>query len=210
MTLTYMLLKQLLSPLDFTLVKTRAIALKKRKYKEEQFHVSLVRKTTCNIKVLVDLGRPPFKTYIETQMLKCSQRLPFWKENTYLRKTINEEIKITNLDCITNLKYISDPYGLSNFMINIFKAVEGNISKKDCKNKHNFFQTRDTDSFIQENFFTYSSEKMHIFTQTKDQCKKETSMNLKDYDNRVAITKLKLSSHNMAINMAKWYKLPDD
>ena len=210
MTLTYMLLKQLLSPLDFTLVKTRAIALKKRKYKEEQFHVSLVRKTTCNIKVLVDLGRPPFKIYIETQMLKCSQRLPFWKENTYLRKTINEEIKITNLDCITNLKYISDPYGLSNFMINIFKAVEGNISKKDCKNKHNFFQTRDTDSFIQENFFTYSPEKMHIFTQTKDQYKKKTSMNLKDYDNRVAITKLKLSSHNMAINMAKWYKLPDD
>ena len=95
-------------------------------------------------------------------------------------------------------------------MINIFKAVEGNISKKDCKNKHNFFQTRDTDSFIQENFFTYSPEKMHIFTQTKDQYKKKTSMNLKDYDNRVAITKLKLSSHNMAINMAKWYKLPDD
>ena len=170
----------------------------------------LVRKTTCNIKVLVDLGRPPFKTYIETQMLKCSQRLPFWKENTYLRKTINEEIKITNLDCITNLKYISGPYGLSNFMINIFKAVEGNISKKDCKNKHNFFQTWDTDSFIQENFFTYSPEKMHIFTQTKDQYKKKTSMNLKDYDNRVAIAKLKLSSHNMAINMAKWYKLPDD
>ena len=210
MTLTYMLLKQLLSPLDFTLVKTRAIALKKRKYKEEQFHVSLVRKTTCNIKVLVDLGRPPFKIYIETQMLKYSLRLPFLKENIYLRKTINEEIKITNLECITNLKYISDSYGLPNFMINIFKVVEGNISKKDCKNKHNFFQTRDTDSFIQENFFTYSPEKMHIFTQTKDQYKKKTSMNLKDYDNRVAITKLKLSSHNMAINMAKWYKLPDD
>ena len=210
MTLTYMLLKQLLSPLDFTLVKTRAIALKKRKYKEEQFHVWLVRKTTCNIKVLVDLGRPPFKIYIETQMFKYSLRLPFLKENIYLRKTINEEIKITNLECITNLKYISDSYGLPNFMINIFKVVEGNISKKDCKNKHNFFQTRDKDSFIQKNFFTYSSEKMHIFTQTKDQCKKETSMNLKDYDNRVAITKLKLSSHNMAINMTKWYKLPDD
>ena len=204
-----MLLKQLLSSLDFTLVKTRAIALKKRKYKEEQFHVSLVRKTTCNIKVLVDLGRPPFKIYIETQMLKYSLRLPFLKENIYLRKTINEEIKITNLECITNLKYISDSDGLPNFMINIFKVVEGNISKKDCKNKHNFFQTRDKDSFIQKNFFTYSSEKMHIFTQTKDQCKKETSMNLKDYDNRVAITKLKLSSHNLAINMTKWYKLPD-
>ena len=35
-------------------------------------------------------------------------------------------------------------------------------------------------------------------------------MNLKGYDNRVAITKLKASLHNIAINTAKWYKLPDD
>ena len=185
---------------------------KKRKYKEEQLHVRLVRKTTCNIKVVVHLGRPLFKIYIETQMFKYLQCLLFLEENTYLRKAINEEIKITNLERITNLKYISDSYGLSNLMINIFKVVEGDISKKDCKNKQNFFQTRDKDSFTQENFFTYASKNIYIFTQTKDdQYKKETSMNLKSYDNRVAITKLKASLHNMAINTAKkWYKLPDD
>ena len=48
---------------------------------------------------------------------------------------------------------------------------------------------------------------MNIFTQTKEQYKKETYLNLKNYDNRVAITKLRLSSHNLAINTAKWYKL---
>ena len=73
-------------------------------------------------------------------------------------------------------------------MINIFKVVEGDISKKDYKNKHNFFQKRPKHCFIQENVFTYSSEKMNIFTQTKDQYKKETYLNLKSYDNRVAIT----------------------
>ena len=73
-------------------------------------------------------------------------------------------------------------------MINIFKVVEGDISKKDYKNKHNFFQKRPKHCFIQENVFTYASEKMNTFTQTKDQYKKETYLNLKSYDNRVAIT----------------------
>ena len=51
---------------------------------------------------------------------------------------------------------------------------------------------------------------MNIFTQTKDQYKKETYLNLKNYDNRIAITKLRLYSHNLAINTAKWYNFPDD
>ena len=51
---------------------------------------------------------------------------------------------------------------------------------------------------------------MNIFTQAKDQYKKETYLKLKNYDNRAAITKLRLSSHNLAINMGKWYKLADD
>ena len=109
-----------------------------------------VMKTTSNIKVLAKLGRLPFKIYIETQMFKFLQRLLFFEENTYLRKAINEEIKITNLGWIANLKYILDSYGLSNLMINIFKVVEGAISKKDYKNKHNFFQKRAKDCFIQE------------------------------------------------------------
>ena len=41
-------------------------------------------------------------------------------------------------------------------MINICKVVEGDLSKKDYKNKHNFFQKRAKDSFIQENFKYYS------------------------------------------------------
>ena len=49
---------------------------------------------------------------------------------------------------------------------------------------------------------------MNIFTQTKDQYKKETYLKLKNYN--IAIAKLRLSSHNLAINTAKWYKLPDD
>ena len=66
-------------------------------------------------------------------MFKYLQRLPFLEENTYLRKAINEEIKITNSWWIANLKYILDSYRLFNLMINIFKVVEGDISNKDYK-----------------------------------------------------------------------------
>ena len=51
---------------------------------------------------------------------------------------------------------------------------------------------------------------MNIFTQTKDQYKKEIYLNLKNYDDRVAITKFSLSAHKLVINTAKWYKRPDD
>ena len=111
-----------------------------------------VRKTTSNIQALAELGRLPFKIYIETQMFKYLQRFPFFRENTYLCKVINEEIKITNSRRIAYLKYILDSYGLSNLMINIFRVIEGDISNKDYKNRHNFFQKRAKDCLIKEIF----------------------------------------------------------
>ena len=57
-----------------------------------------------NIQILAELGRLPFKIY-----LQC---LHFLEENTYLRKTINEKLKITNSGLIANLKGILDSYGL--------------------------------------------------------------------------------------------------
>ena len=69
---------------------------KKGIVKIEQFHVSLckqvleVRKTTSNIQVLAEVGRLPFKIYIETQMFKYLQSLHFLEENSYLRKVLNE------------------------------------------------------------------------------------------------------------------------
>ena len=125
--------------------------------------VLAVRKTTSNIKVLVKLGRLACTMYIETQTFKYLESLLFLGEKTYLRKAINEEIKIANSWLIANLKYILDSYWLSNLMINIFKVAEGDISKKDYKSKHNFFQKRAKDCFLQENVFPYSFEKMNIF-----------------------------------------------
>ena len=45
-------------------------------------------------------------------------------------------------------------------MTNIFTVVEGDISKKDYKNKQDLFQKRAKGCFIQENFFTSVSKKI--------------------------------------------------
>ena len=64
-------------------------------------------------------------------------------------------------------------------MKNILKIVEGDIHKRDYKNKHNSFQKRAKDCFFQENVLIFVSQEMNIFTQTKDQYNKETNLNLK-------------------------------
>ena len=59
---------------------------------------------------------------------------------------------------------------------------------------------RTKDCFIQEDFLTYASRKLNIFTQTKSQYyQRETYLNLENHDNRTAIIKLRLSSHDLAI-----------
>ena len=63
------------------------------------------RKTTSNTQVLPTLGKLLFEICIETQMFKSLQLLPFLEKNTYLRKVINEEIKITNWGWIANFKF---------------------------------------------------------------------------------------------------------
>ena len=39
-------------------------------------------------------------------------------------------------------------YGMPNLILNIFKALNGEIDKKEYKNKHKFFQKRAKDSSI--------------------------------------------------------------
>ena len=47
-------------------------------------------------------------------------------------------------------------------------------------------------------------------TEKKDQYKKQIYLNLKNYDKRVAITKLRLLWDNLAIKRAKCYNFSDD
>ena len=48
-----------------------------------------VENNTISSKVLGELGRFPFRITIETQLFKYLQRIPFVKEDCYLRKAFN-------------------------------------------------------------------------------------------------------------------------
>ena len=55
--------------------------------------------------------------------------------------------------------------------------------------------------------FALIKMKRTTFLQTKELFKKERYLNLHNFNNRNAITKRRLSSHNFAINPFKWYNL---
>ena len=66
--------------------------------KKEKFYLSLckqilgVKNNTSSSKVLGELGQFPLRITIETQLFKYLQRIPFVKEDCYLRKAFNEEL----------------------------------------------------------------------------------------------------------------------
>ena len=111
---------------------------------------------------------------------------------------------------MTKMRHLLDPYGMSNLILNIFKVLNGEIDKKEYKNKHKFFQKRAKDFRIQTLLYTYKNENNNFFSQTKELFEKERYLNLHNFTNRNAITKIRLLSHNFAINTTKWYNLQEE
>ena len=107
------------------------------------------------------------------------------------------------------MRHLLDSYGMSNLILNIFKVLNGEIDKKEYKNKHKFFQKRAKDCSIQTLLYTYKNENNNFFSQTKELFEKERYLNLHNFNNRNAITKVTLSSHNFALNTTKWYNLQE-
>ena len=122
--------------------------------KIEKFHLSLckqilgVKNNTSSSKVLGELGRFPPRISTETQLFKYLQRILFVKEDCYLRKAFNEELANKESGWVTKMRHLMYSYGMSNLILNIFKALNDEIDKKEYKNKHKFFQKRAKDSSI--------------------------------------------------------------
>ena len=75
---------------------------------------------------------------------------------------------------------------------------------------HKFFQKRAKDCCVQTLLYTYKNGKDNFFSQTKELFKKERHLSLDNFNNRNVQTKIRLSSHNFAINTTKWYNLQED
>ena len=58
--------------------------------------------------------------------------------------------------------------------------------------------------------FTFMKMKrITFFLKLKNSLKRKVSINLNNFNNRNAITKIRLSSHNFTINTTKWYNLQE-
>ena len=138
--------------------------------------------------MLGKLGRFPLRISIETQLFKYLQRILFVKEDCYLRKAFNEELANKESGWVTKARHLLDSYGMSNLILNIFKVLNGEIDKKEYKNKHKFFQKRAKDCSIQTLLYSYKNENNNFFSQTKELFEKERYLNLHNFNNRNAIT----------------------
>ena len=118
--------------------------------------------------MLGKLGRFPLRISIETQLFKYLQRIPFVKEDCYLRKAFNEELANKESGWVRKMRQLLDSYGMSNLILNIFKVLNGEIDKKEYKNKHKFFQKRAKDCSIQTFLYTYKNENNNFFSQAKE------------------------------------------
>ena len=132
------------------------------------------------------------------------------KEDCYFRKVFNEEVTNKESDSVKKMRHLLDSYGMSNLILNIFRLLNDKIDKKEYKNKHKFFQNRAKDCCTQTLLYNYKNEKNNFFSKTKELFKKKRYLNLHNFNNRNAITKIMLSSHNFAINTTKWCNLQED
>ena len=87
--------------------------------------------------------------------------------------------------------------------------INGEISKEKYRSKHKFFQKRATDCYIQNQFYNYidNEDNRSFFTELKQAYEKKRYLNLKNFETRNALSKLRLSSNKLAVVIGKWYKI---
>ena len=108
------------------------------------------------------------------------------------------------------MRHILDFHGMSNLTLNIITVLIDEIDMEEYKNKHKFFQNVIRTVASKPSYALLKNDKNKLFLQTKKIFKKERYLNLNIFNNRIAITKITLSSHNLAINTSKRYKLHED
>ena len=91
---------------------------------------------------------------------------------------------------------------MPNLILNVFKVLNNEIDKKEYKNKHMFFQKGAKNCLSKLSFTLTKMKKIAFFSQTKEIFKKERYLNLHNFDNRNAITKIRLSSHDFATSLS--------
>ena len=85
----------------------------------------------------------------------------------------------------------------------------GEISKEKYRSKHKFFQKQATDCYIRNQFYNYidNEDNRSFFTELKQTYERERYLNLKNFEIRNALFKLRLPSNKLAVVTGKCIRL---
>ena len=184
--------------------------------KLEKFQITIykqllaVSRKTTNISILLELGRYPITLYMKYQTIKYFLRLAQLNKDRILYKYYTSEIENHNNDRNNYISYIKNTLnnlGMSNIWVRQF-ANQNQNEIKDKTNTKNIL-TRLRDIFSQTSIDTIqntNNSKLHFLNYFKKEFKTENYLKIKNFENRRALTKIRTSSHTLAIETGRWSK----
>ena len=144
------------------------------------------------------------------QTIKYFLRFPQLNNERILYKYYINEVENHNNGKINFVSYITNilnNIGMSNIWIKQFK----NLNQNEQENKVNMknILVRLTDIFSQTSIDTIqntNNSKLHFLNYFKKVFKIENYLKINNFENRRALTKLRTSSHTLAIETGRWTK----
>ena len=183
--------------------------------KLEKFQITVMKqllavsRKTTNLSILLELGRYPITINMQYQAIKYFTRFPYLNKDRLLYKSYEEEIKSyenKNTNFISYIVKTLNNIGMSNIWITQIRNPKSEEPKKSLTTKI-LTRLRDisTQSIFQE---THNPDggKLQFLNSLKDTYHPESYLKIKKLENRRALTKLRTSNHNLAIETGRWTK----
>ena len=184
----------------------------------ETFHIGIlkqilgVHKKTTNIAVLLELGRHPITTSITFQAIKYFLRLPTINPSSLLNLLYEEEKRTYTTKKDSFITFITRRLNLLGL---------SNIWREQLTNENITLNTKTTQASIRRRLMDNSSQtlishmkhhnkKLSFLKELKNVHQFEYYLNINNFENRRALTKLRTSSHRLKIETGRWENIEKD
>ena len=183
------------------------------KNKLEKFQITVLKQLlgvsqkTTNISVLLELGRYPISINIQYQAIKYFLRFSNINKDRLLFKAYEDDLKTynENTNFISYIIKILNNIGMSNIWLMQLQNRNPDVRENESLMKN--ILTRLRDIFVQLTFDQIqntSSGKLKFLNSLKDTYRQENYLKIQKLSNRRALTKLRTSNHNLAIETGRW------
>ena len=167
-----------------------------------------LHKKTTNIAVLLELGRHPMTTTITFQAIKYFLRLPTINPYSLLNLLYQEEKQTFTTNKDSYLTFITERLNLLG-MSYIWQGQLIENKLLNTKITHTTIRRRITDISSQNliNHMKHHNKKLDFLKDLKDVHETEYYLNINNFENRRALTKLRASSHTLKIETGRWQNI---